>query len=291
MDVVDAQIHCWEIDPQRPWDRAFDYGTDREHPFPVQYALAAMDAIGISSAVISLPPSYRSPIGDGVYRYDNSYAEEAARRYPDRFATVQRWDPGDPEIDRLAEEALRRPGTIGVRTTLVADAEWELFRAGGYEPLFSAAERHRLPVMLFVSGHANEAGPVAEAHPGLTLVIDHLGLRQPPYMAADPEPFERLPLTLELARHPNVNVKLSGTPSLSRDAYPFRDVWPAIHRLVDAFGPERLMWGSDVTRVRGLHTWSEALDFIRYSDELSAPDKEQILAGTLRRVLAWPRAA
>src|SRR5262245_62918956 len=135
-----------------------------------------MDAIGIASAVISLPPSYRSPIGGGAYRYDNSYAEEAALRHPDRFATVQRWDPRDPEIDGLAQEARGRPGTVGVRATLVADQEWALFRAGGYEPVFSAAERHRVPVMLFVSGHADEAGPVAEAHPGLPLVTDHLGL-------------------------------------------------------------------------------------------------------------------
>jgi L-fuconolactonase len=289
MEVIDAQIHVWEIAPSRPWDPAFDYGTDREHPFPIEYALAAMDAIGIEAAVISLPPSYRSPMADGVYRYDNSYAEEAALRYPGRFASVQRWDPRDPELDRLAKELRDRPGTLGVRATLVSDEEWEIFRAGGYEPLFTAAERHQVPLMFFVSGHADEAGRVARAHPELTLVIDHLGLRQPPYMPADPDPFERLPLTLGLARFPNVSIKLSGAPSLSREPYPFADLWPALHRVVEAFGPDRLMWGSDVTRVRSLHNWSQAVDFIRCVDELSQADKEAILAHSLRRILRWPR--
>lgn len=174
-----------------------------------------------------------------------------------------------------------------MRATLVADEEWTLFRAGGYEALFAAAERHQVPVMFFLSGHADEAAPVARAHPDLTLVIDHRGLRQPPYMPADPDPFERLPLTLGLAKYPNVSVKLSGAPSLSRERYPFPDLWPALHRVIEAFGPDRLLWGSDVTRVRGLHTWSEALDFIRYTGELSDGDKEKILGGSLRRILHW----
>ncbi len=287
MEVIDAQIHTWETVPSRPWDPAFDYGTDRQHPFPVEHALAGMDAIGVTAAVISLPPSYRSPVAGGAYRYDNSYAEEAALRYPGRFASVQRWDPRDPELDRLAGELRDRPATLGVRATLVSDEEWALFRAGGYEPLFAAAERHQVPVMFFVSGHADEAAPVARAHPDLALVIDHLELRQPPYMAADPDPFERLPLTLGLAQYPKVAVKLSGAPSLSRQRYPFRDLWPALHRLLEAFGPDRLLWGSDATRVRGLHTWSEALDFIRYTGELSDADKEKILGVSLRRILRW----
>ena len=164
MDVVDAQIHCWEVHPTRPWDPAFNYGTDREHPWPVEYALAAMDLIGIAGAVISLPPSYRSPIGGGVHRYDNSYAEEAVLRYPGRFATVQRWDPRDPGINRLAAEALSRPGTVGVRATLVAEAEWKLFRAGGYEPLFAAAE----------GTPSGFRGLAQVALPGATRLPDHV---------------------------------------------------------------------------------------------------------------------
>ncbi len=52
---------------------------------------------------------------------------------------------------------------------------------------------------------------------------------------------------------------------------------------------DRLMWGSDVTRVRGLHTWSEALELIRSTGELSEADREKILGRSLRRILRWAR--
>ena len=71
------------------------------------------------------------------------------------------------------------------------------------------------------------------------------------------------------------------------DPYPFAEVWPFLHRYVEAFGAERLMWGSDYTRCRGMHTYSEAVNFLRYTDELGESDKEQILGKTLRSILHW----
>jgi L-fuconolactonase len=74
-----------------------------------------MDAVGVDRAVISLVPGYRHELSQGVYRYDNSYAEEAAIRFPDRFASVARYDPFDPELEDLVAGTLERPGTLGIR--------------------------------------------------------------------------------------------------------------------------------------------------------------------------------
>ena len=52
-----------------------------------------------------------------------------------------------------------------------------------------------------------------------------------------------------LAKHTNVAVKASGMPSLSTEPYPFRDLHPHIRTLVDAFGPRRTFWGTDLTRM------------------------------------------
>jgi predicted TIM-barrel fold metal-dependent hydrolase len=75
-----------------------------------------------------------------------------------------------------------------------------------------------------------------------------------------------------------------------------------LHQVIDAFGPDRLMWASDFTRMRmaegntalmgpksawgGLY--SDAVGFLRDTPEISQEDKEKIFSGTIRRVLAWP---
>jgi predicted TIM-barrel fold metal-dependent hydrolase len=121
------------------------------------------------------------------------------------------------------------------------------------------------------------------------LVIDHLGLRHPPRDPAGPELFAPLPELLALAAFRNVAVKFSGVPALSRERYPFGDIWPEARRVIDAFGPDRLMWGSDYTRCERLHSYADSVDFVRCSEDLSESDKAALMGGTLRRILRWHR--
>jgi len=126
--------------------------------------------------------------------------------------------------------------------------------------------------------------PVVERHPGLPLIIDHMG-RIP--SAHGPEAWADLDLLLGLARYPNVWVKTSCAPTHSDESFPYRDIQPHLQRIYDAFGANRLLWGSDITRLRGtyeenLKLFQEELDF------LSADDKEWILGKTLATVLRWP---
>ena len=99
--------------------------------------------------------------------------------------------------------------------------------------------------------------------------------------------FAELPELLELAQLPNVTVKLSGVATLSREPFPFADVRPHMHRIVEAFGPERLMWGSDVTRAEGIATYAEGLNWLIEFGELSGEDLRALLGATLRRVFGW----
>ena len=66
-----------------------------------------------------------------------------------------------------------------------------------------------------------------------------------------PTLFEDLTAVCALAKRPNVAVKASGMPSLSTQEYPFRDLHDAIRRLVDAFGPRRTFWGTDLLAMTG----------------------------------------
>ena len=157
--------------------------------------------------------------------------------------------------------------------------------AGEYDRMFAAIEASGLALCIYAPETPEGLHRVAEAYPDLQIVLDHMCLKQqPPYtLAADP--FEMLPKVLELARHPNIAGKLSGMATMSAEAYPFADVWPAIHRIVEAFGPQRLMWGTDTTRTS--LPYRQELEFFSASNELIPADKAMILGGALEKIFKW----
>ncbi len=285
MNVIDAQIHCWETYTMRPWDHALDYGTDPTDGFTCSDAIVAMNAVGIRASIISLPAGYRSPISTGIFRYDNSYAEEASLLYSGRLFNVARFDHRDPEIETLVTRACDRPGTVGLRC-VIRKGEWQT----GIEPYrayFDCCEAHNVPMMILDLNEdgLDHIGVIARSYPRIPLIVDHLGLLQPPHHKMAGDPWVQLPRLLGLAELPNVFVKLSGVPTLSQEGFPYRDVWPYVRRVLNAFGDSRVMWGSDVTRVRGLHNYAEALGYVLWGDWLSPDEKKSVLGGTVRNVL------
>ena len=121
------------------------------------------------------------------------------------------------------------------------------------------------------------------------MIVDHLGMRQNPTFGLDDPPFRDLPALLALAELPNVRVKVSGVPTLSAGPYPFADLWASLDQVLAAFGAERLMWGSDISRVMGRagtirlapegreyakHTYAEALFYLKHTDRLTADQRE-----------------
>jgi predicted TIM-barrel fold metal-dependent hydrolase len=91
---------------------------------------------------------------------------------------------------------------------------------------------------------------------------------------------------LALAKRPNVAVKVSCLPHYATDAYPFRQLQPYIRRVYDTFGPKRMFWGSDLSRLPC--SYGQSLTYM--SEEipwLSAGDKEWILGRGLCEWLGW----
>ncbi|MFS7878427.1 amidohydrolase [Streptomyces asiaticus] len=144
------------------------------------------------------------------------------------------------------------PGVLGLRiTTAWPPRNVERLRAGAYDRLLSTAEKHGVPVCVLGAGDLPDVAVVARAYPTLPLIIDHLGLNQPPFMPADDPPWRDLGQLLALADLPNVSVKLSGAPTLSDTPYPYPDIWPHLRQILDAFGVDRCMWGTDQHRIFG----------------------------------------
>ena len=97
---------------------------------------------------------------------------------------------------------------------------------------------------------------VAARHPGLRLTIDHLGGRGGMTPLKDHEAMAHMPELLKLARFPNVAVKATGAPGYSAEAYPFPIMQTYLKQIYDAFGPARMFWGTDISKMPC--SWAQA---------------------------------
>ena len=275
MLTIDSQVHAYERDhPDRPWA-----GTLAGPPEVTgDDMVAAMDAVGVDGALLVSPYS--------MYRFDASYAVEVHARHPDRFGLVKPVDPIDPAVEETIAEWAGRDGTVAVRIMMAHGVSIDPGHPG-IGRILAAASRHSLPVNLLCWGILEAAGELARSHPDTVLVIDHLGLRQPFEPPAPPEPFADLPRLLGLAECGNVMVKISGACTLSREPFPYPDIWDPLRRIFDAFGIGRCMWGTDWTRAVNLLTYEEGVEPFRRTDRLTEDERAALMGGTLERVYGW----
>jgi L-fuconolactonase len=284
MDIVDAQVHLNRLGSR--WQH-----TDLR--VIVDYAVATMDALGLSAILIDEWAGFDEQrrhlpgrvLPNGAMRGLNPFSDCAMQVHPDRFAYVARIDPNDPDVEDLMAGLKDRPGAICLRIVPIPEAgEVELFQSGGYERLFAAAEQHRVPIFCWFPGRSHMLVPYLEKFPNLTLILDHCGLSR-----TEGNHAAQLEQVFSLARFPNLALKWCHAPShLSREGYPFRDVLPHLRRAIDSFGAQRVMWASDHTQSKVHHSWAEALYYLLDSPELTADEKEWILGRSVRTILAWP---
>jgi predicted TIM-barrel fold metal-dependent hydrolase len=76
--------------------------------------------------------------------------------------------------------------------------------------------------------------------------VDHLGS---PLRAKDQAAYANLDDLVALAKHPNVAVKASSAPGCSTDPWPYASINAYLRAIYDAFGPQRMFWGTDITRM------------------------------------------
>ena len=144
-----------------------------------------------------------------------------------------------------------------------------------------------MPVNFLCWGRLDDGAEAVRRNPDTVIVIDHLGLLQPnepPPLAA---PWADLPKLLALAAYPNVRVKISGACTLSREAFPYDDIWDPVLRIIDAFGIDRCMWGTDWTRTSGMLTYEQGVAPFRNTDRLSDSDRSKLMGGTLQKIYRW----
>jgi predicted TIM-barrel fold metal-dependent hydrolase len=243
--------------------------------------VAAMDSVGVDGAVLVSPFS--------MYRYDASYALAVYAAHPTRFRLVKPVDPTDPKVADTIAEWASTEGTVGIRIMLRDELSADPADPG-INRVLAAAGKHALAVNLLCWGRLDQAAQLAARNPDTQIVIDHLGLQQPFEPPPPARPFAELPKVLALAAHDNIAVKISGACTLSREPFPYKDIWDPLGRIFDAFGFDRCMWGTDWTRAVGLLTYEQGVEAFRLTDRLSDSDRTKLMGETLQRVYNWPSA-
>jgi len=275
--IVDAQVHLWKAEtPGRPWSPGGAARAQLPEPFTIEKLLPMMDEAGVDRVVI-VPPSWE---GDRV-----DYALEAANRYPNRFAVMGRIPIASPHAPSLLPRWKDQPGMLGIRLTFQrVHAAW--LTDGTADWFWPAAEQAGIPVMFLASGHLGQFAKIAERHPELVLIIDHLGLSLD--IARDNRIAQAIGETVALARYPNVSVKLSSAPAYSSESYPFRDMNEHLNRVFDAFGPQRCYWGTDLTNSLAKASYRQRIThFTEELDFLSEEDKDWIMGSAILARLGW----
>ncbi len=272
--TIDAQVHAYERNrPERPW-AGFLQGPDEVTGDDM---VAAMDSLGVDGALLISPYS--------LYRYDPSYILEVYAKHPGRFGLIK---PFDPQSETAADEVAKwtsTPGVVGVRIMLTAQ-EYEADDAG-LNRILAAGAKAGVPVNVMCSTKLPLLRELALRNPDTQIVIDHVGIAQPPEPPPPPEPFADLANVLSLAECDNVAIKISGAGTLSHEPFPYSDIWEPLRRIFDAFGFERCMWGTDWTRAVKLLTFEQGVEAFRVTDQLSDAERSALMGVTLAKIYNW----
>lgn len=243
---------------------------------PIESLLYQMDRNDVEKAVLI----------QIMGNYDNEYQFECAAKYPDRISSVVMVNPNEPDALDTLEQCAER-GAVGVR--LVAS-----MRSPGDDPLAIWRKADDLGLVVSCVGDAQRFASYSFASlvdelQSLSIVIEHMAGIKASAEATLPSSIDKI---YELTRYPNVFMKIHGLGEFcarkSPLEFPFpfeRDGLPLLHRAVDSFGPDRIMWGSDFPPVSGREGYANSLNFTM--DQLSDRTEEELAAifgGTAMRV-------
>lgn len=238
--IIDAHMHVWANDPRRypfPHPYVKDY-QGMPHEGTVEMLIEDMDRHGCTHCVL---------VQTICHGWDNTYLADCVKRFPARFKGHGLIDPTDAKVADKLEFWTKEHGLHGMRFSPIY---YQNGNHGG-DGWLDAEETHRLwrkaeqlgsVLNFYIAARQLPAlGKMAQKHPDVHVIVDHLA--QIDLGVENPEP--DFQLLLAMAQYPNVWVKVSELSSIAKSrTYPFRDAYPYVKRVYEAFGPDRVLFGT-----------------------------------------------
>ena len=274
MNFIDAHSHVWTPDTQAyPLAAGFRRVEMKPPSFTVQELQAQMRPVGVNRAVL---------IQMSFYGFDNRYLLDSIRKFPGQFRGVAVIDQ-DARDAAAQMQALKPLGIRGFRIYPKNERIDDWLGTEAMHGMFAAGTALRMAMCCLIDTDALPSlDRKCRDFPETPVVIDHL-CRIGASGSVEEKEIDAL---CGMARHKNINVKVSAFYALGKKQAPYRDLAPLIKRVYEAFGPERLMWASDSPfQVVDGHTYPASIDLIKTGlDFLTASDKEWLLHKTAERV-------
>lgn len=284
--VYDTHTHAWgPPEPNHPWtngplveDFVNHFSTDIV--YNADELLADMDEASVDNAVV-----VGYPITDWT---DNWYTIKAAKEN-DRLTAIAMIDQFADDADKALREVMTHDGMLGFRLGAICpyDEMWERFdydqtwlRDAIDEDDFwqAAIDTDAIVQIMAHKSQLDQALELVEAYPELRYTFDHFAHAD----AAD-DPAESFAGFEPLAEYDNVTVKLSEIAHTSNEVFPYEDAHDHVQWLLDAFGRERVLWGSDFPNVshpefggmayEETHAWLDEVSFLSDTDRRWLVDK------------------
>ncbi|WP_049914039.1 amidohydrolase family protein [Haloterrigena salina] len=285
--VFDTHTHAW-AQPNRdhPWVNGPLVETvdefDVDTVYTAEKLLKDMDAVGIDEAVV---------VGYPICEWtDNWYTVQCVEEHDDLTGIVMLDPFADGAADRL-REAMAVDGVLGVRLGAICpyDRMWETFDPGVEwlreavdETAFWEAARET-DALVQILAHVDQLEQVldlVETYPELSYALDH-------FCHAGPEvpPGEALAALEPLAVDGyDVAVKISEVVHRSEEGFPYADMHDHVRWLLETFGRERIVWGSDFPNVSDEASYEESLRWLEHVDCLSKNDREWLTGRAMREL-------
>ena len=271
-DIIDAHVHVWTPDTKRyPLADGFRQERMRPKSFTPEQLFAHCRPAGVRRIVL---------IQMSFYGFDNSYMLDAVKQHKGVFSAVAVID--DRAAPQRTMEDLATKGVRGFRIRPGKGDPGSWLDGDGMKAMWEQAAVSGQQICALINPvHLPSIDRMCRRHPRTPVVIDHFAR-----IGIDGKlPGKQIDQLCRLARHKRIKVKVSAYYALGEKKAPYRDLLPMIRRLLDAFGPERLMWASDCPfQVAGGHDYASSVDLIRrHADFLSPGDRDWILRRTAEK--------
>jgi predicted TIM-barrel fold metal-dependent hydrolase len=260
---IDAHVHVWTDDYERyPLATPFQPHDIKPRLFLPQKILSVAQPSGVSRIVL---------IQMSHYGFDNSYMLDAIAQRPKVFAGVAviDSDTGHPEIEMRRLVGL---GVTGFRIFPQCRPAEACLDGEGIDNMFRCAAKERLAICLLINPDALPAVQrKCKRFPETTVVIDHLAR----IGMAGPIESSDVDVLCSLSRLPNVKVKVSAFYALGEKKPPHDDLVPLIREVYQAFGKQRLMWGSDCPFQVERETYFDSISLVQNRLSFLTPEAKQ----------------
>ncbi|MFY0653382.1 MAG: amidohydrolase [Cyclobacteriaceae bacterium] len=265
--VIEWNAHIFSPDTSKyPIHPKATYTPDVSvHPSdPLAAYMKRLKKEGINRAVIVHP----EPYGD-----DHSLIVDSLKREPQNLRGTSLFYPKDPEAPQKLETLVKAvPHIVSTRFHAHRGKESYIdsFSDQGARALWKKAVDLDLVVELHIGpSYAAQAGKLIKEFKGCKVLIDHLA---EPHLGSSVEFAD----VLELAKYPNVFMKLSGIGHFAKDEPYYESAMPFTSRVIREFGPDRMVWGSGSPKIVDVHM-----------ADYSASDRAKVKGGNIQQLLDW----